>query len=165
MLHDVVVVMMGAAGAGKTTVGRALATSLGWPFVEGDDYHSAAAVEKIRGGIGLTDADRAPWLASLHGVIAQALDRREHRVIACSALRDRYREALGGGLRRVRFVFLAANEATLRRRLETRPGHFAGPSILRSQLAALEEPRDALTIDATRPVDEIVATIRREFGW
>ena len=82
MLHDVVVVMMGAAGAGKTTVGRALATSLGWPFVEGDDYHSAAAVEKIRGGIGLTDADRLPWLASLQGrfpirVELEALGRDE----------------------------------------------------------------------------------------
>jgi len=156
--------MMGAAGAGKTTVGRALATALGWPFVEGDDYHTAAAVEKIRSGVGLTDADRAPWLAALHGVIAHALDRREHRVIACSALRERYREALRGGLRRVRFVFLSANEATLRRRLEARPGHFAGPSILRSQLAALEEPRDAIAVDAARPVDDIVAAVRRELG-
>jgi len=164
MLLGVVVVVMGAAGAGKTTVGRALAAAAGWPFVEGDDYHSAAAVEKIRSGVGLTDADRAPWLAALHGVIAEALDRREHRVIACSALRERYRDALGGGLRRVRFVFLNANEATLRRRLETRPGHFAGPSILRSQLAELEEPRDAIAVDAARPVDDIVADVRYELG-
>jgi gluconokinase len=164
MLHGVVVIVMGAAGAGKTTVGRALATSVGWPFVEGDSYHSPGAVEKIRSGIGLTDTDRAPWLAALHGVIANTIGRREHRVVACSALRERYRETLRDGLRPVRFVFLNANEATLRRRLETRAGHFAGPSILRSQLAELEEPRDALAIDATKPLDEIVATVRYEFG-
>ena len=105
MLHGVVVIVMGAAGAGKTTVGRALAAALDWPFVEGDDYHGAAAVEKIRSGIGLTDADRAPWLAAIHRVMAHALDRREHRVIACSALRERYRETLRSGLRPVRFLF------------------------------------------------------------
>ena len=165
MLHDVVVVVMGAAGAGKTTVGRAFADAVGWPFVEGDEYHSTAAVEKIRSGVGLTDADRAPWLAALHAVMARALERREHRVIACSALRERYRVTLRDGLRTVRFVFLSANEATLRRRLEARPGHFAGPAILRSQLAELEEPRDALTVDATQPVGEIVTAMRREFGW
>jgi|SRR5438105_3439125 len=165
MLHGVVVIVMGAAGAGKTTVGRALAAALDWPFVEGDDYHGAAAVEKIRSGIGLTDADRAPWLAAIHRVMAHALDRREHRVIACSALRERYRETLRSGLRPVRFLFLNANEATLRRRLETRPGHFAGPAILRSQLAELEEPREALALDATQPVDDIVAAVRYEFGY
>jgi len=155
---------MGAAGAGKTTVGQALAAALGWCFVEGDDYHSVEAVAKMRGGQPLTDTDRRPWLAALHAVIEAAIARREPAVVTCSALHERYREVLRGTLRGVRFVYLKADAATLRDRLTTRTGHFAGPALVASQLAALEEPRDALTIDATRPVDDIVNTVRYEFG-
>ena len=86
------IVLMGPAGAGKTTVGRALAAALGWPFVDGDDRHSPANVEKMRAGAALSDADRAPWLASLHAAIARTLDRREHLVVACSALKRSYRD-------------------------------------------------------------------------
>jgi len=118
----------------------------------------------MHAGIALTDADRAPWLASLHAIAAAALDRRDHVVIACSALKERYREALQGALRPVRFVYLKVDEATLRRRLEERAGHFAGPALLASQLAALEEPAGALTIDATRPLAEIVSAIDYELG-
>jgi carbohydrate kinase (thermoresistant glucokinase family) len=160
----VVVIVMGAAGAGKTTVGQVLAGALRWRFVEGDDYHSVEAVAKMRGGQALTDADRRPWLAALHAVVAAAIARREPLVVACSALHERYREVLRGTLRGVRFVYLKADAATLRDRLTTRTGHFAGPALVQSQLAALEEPRDALTIDATRPVDEIVDAVRYELG-
>jgi gluconokinase len=160
----VVVILVGVAGAGKTTIGRAFAGRHGWRFVDGDDYHAAAAIAKMHAGIALTDADRAPWLASLHAVAAAVLDRREHVVIACSALKERYRDALRGALRAVRFVYLKADEAALRRRLEERAGHFVGPSLLTSQLADLEEPTDALTIDATRPLEEIVNTIGQELG-
>src|SRR4029077_20343200 len=124
------VILMGVAGAGKTTIGRALADELGWRFIDGDDWHTPPAVEKMRGGGALTDADRAPWLAALHGLIAAALDRREHLVLTCSALRERYRVALRGTLLSVRFVYLKADEATLRRRLEERAAHFAGPALL-----------------------------------
>jgi gluconokinase len=161
---SVVVVLIGAAGAGKTTVGKALAAALGWRFVDGDDYHAPASIAKMRAGVPLSDADRAPWLASLHCVIAATLDRREHIVIACSALRDSYRRTLQGGLHAVRFVYLEADESTLRRRLAERPGHFAGPALAVSQLATLEAPVDALTIDATRPPEQIVDTIGYEFG-
>jgi carbohydrate kinase (thermoresistant glucokinase family) len=160
----VVVILIGAAGAGKTTVGKALATALSWRFVDGDDYHAPASIAKIRAGVPLSDADRAPWLASLHRAIAAALDRREGVVVACSALRDSYRRTLQGGLHPVRFVYLEADESTLRRRLVERAAHFAGPALLASQLATLEEPGDALTIDATRPPEQIVDTIRYEFG-
>ena len=159
-----VVVLIGAAGAGKTTVGRALADALGWRFVDGDDFHSPAAITKMRAGAALTDADRVPWLASLHQVIAIAIDRREPLVVACSALRARYRERLHGDLRTVRFAYLKADEATLRRRLTERAGHFAGPALITSQLATLEEPHEGLTIDATQPPESIVAAIRYEFG-
>jgi carbohydrate kinase (thermoresistant glucokinase family) len=160
----VVVIVMGAAGAGKTTVGQALAGTLRWRFVEGDDYHSVEAVAKMRGGQALTDADRRPWLAALHAVVEAAIVRREPLVVTCSALHERYREVLRGTLRGVRFVYLKADAPTLRGRLTTRTGHFAGPALVASQLAALEEPRDALTIDATRPVDEIVDAVRYELG-
>jgi len=161
----VVVFIIGAAGAGKTTVGQTLARELGWRFVEGDDHHSPAAVAKMRGGTPLNDADRAPWLARLHGVAAAAVDRREHAVIACSALKQRYRDLLRGELRGVRFVYLKANEATLRRRLEARSGHFAGPALVASQLADLEEPADAVIVDAATPPADIAAKARYEFGF
>jgi len=160
----VVVVVTGAAGAGKTTVGRALAEAIGWRFVDGDDYHAPTSIEKMRAGIPLTDADRAPWLAALHAEIARALDRREHLILACSALRESYRRTLRGTCHPVRFVLLDADEATLRRRLVARAGHFAGPALVASQLATLERPTDALTIDAALPAPEIAARIRYEFG-
>ena len=159
-----VVIVIGVAGSGKTTVGQALARQLAWRFVEGDDYHSPESIAKMRDGIPLNDGDRAPWLTRLHAVAAAAIDRREHAVIACSALKHRYRDTLRGTLYGVRFVYLKADEPTLRRRLEQRRQHFAGPKLLASQLASLEEPADALTIDATAAPDDIVKTVRYEFG-
>jgi len=160
----VVIVVMGPAGAGKTTIGQAISAALGVRFVEGDEYHTVAAITKMRAGTPLTDADRRPWLASLHEIIATAVERREHLVVACSALHQRYRDTLRGDLRHVRFVYLQAGEATLRHRLSSRTGHFAGPALVKSQLAELEEPIDALTLDATRAVADIVSAVGHEFG-
>jgi gluconokinase len=160
----VVVIIMGVAGAGKTTIGRMLAAELGWRFVEGDELHTPAAVEQMRRGTPLTDADRESWIAALHTIVAAAADRREPLILSCSALKERYRRTLRGSLRRVRFVHLKADPDTLGRRLANRPGHFAGPALLPSQLADLEAPADAIAIDATRPPDQIVHTIRLELG-
>src|SRR5262249_24605339 len=121
---------------------------------------------KMRAGIPLTDSDREPWLASLHAAIARATERRENLVVAASALKRSYRDVLRGNSRGVRFVYLKAPEGELARRLATRTGHFAGPTLLQSQLETLEEPdaHEAITIDATWPADRIVQTIRSEFG-
>lgn len=159
-----VVILMGAAGSGKTLIGRALAAELGWPFVDADDYHTTASVAKIHDGIALDDADQEPWLNALHAVVARAIDRREHLVLACSALKARHRETLRGGLHPIRFVHLAADEATLRKRLASRADHFAGPPLLRSQLSALDPPEDALTLEATCPPERILGAVRSEFG-
>lgn len=164
-----VIILTGVAGSGKTTIGRALAAELGWTFVEGDHYHPAASVEKMRAGRALDDADRAPWLAALHAVVVRALERREHAVIACSALRRKYREFLRGDCHPVRFVYLQASQPELERRLASRPGHFAGPALLPSQLATLEPPAsagddEALIVDATWPPERILGAIRTEFG-
>lgn len=155
---------MGAAGAGKTTIGHALAAELGWTFVDADDLHSEHSVQKLRAGVPLNEADRAPWIARLHAVIDRSLGRREHTVVACSALKARYRHALRGDLRQVRFVYLKADAALLRHRLSTRPAHMAGPALVDSQLADLEEPSDALAIDASWRPERILGAIRTEFG-
>lgn len=162
----VVIVLMGPAGAGKTTIGRALAAELGWRFVEGDDYHPAGNVRKMQAGIPLTDADRSPWLTALAHVIANAVGRREHMVVACSALKERYRLTLRDNLRTIRFVYLKASEPLLHERLASRVGHFLDPALVRSQLTTLEEPRDptTLTLDASLAPEEIHSTIRRQFG-
>ena len=157
-----IIVLMGPAGAGKTTIGVALAQSLGWHFLDADDFHSPSNVEKMRHGVGLTDADRAPWLAAMHDALERALATDTSVVLACSALKEQYRRALtpedAGS--RLRFVYLHADETVLRERLAHRTGHYAGPQLLASQLETLEEPRDALWVDASRTPAEIVSRIR-----
>jgi gluconokinase len=159
-----VIVVMGVSSAGKTTVGTALAASLGWRFVEGDLLHPVANTEKMRAGVPLTESDRVPWLAAVHAVIERAVERRESIVIACSALKQRYRDMLRGDCRGVRFVYLRVLEGTAVARSATRTGHFAGPTLVPSQFATLEEPADALTVDGAHPPEEIVAAIRYAFG-
>jgi gluconokinase len=159
-----VIVVTGAAGSGKTTVGRTLAATLGWRFVDADDRHTPANIARMRAGQPLTDADRAPWLESLHDTIAVAIGRRESLVVACSALKEQYRQQLRGGLRSVRFIYLHAEPALLRDRLAARTGHFAGPALLASQLRDLEPPADALVLPADAAPESLVAAARREFG-
>jgi gluconokinase len=166
-VQPTVIVLMGVAGAGKTTVGRALAASLDWTFYDADDFHSASNVEKMRAGIPLDDADRRPWLASLRDLVARLVADRTHGVLACSALKESYREALvpAGTLRgAVAFVQLDVAPSVVERRLAERRGHYMQASLVASQFAALEEPRDALRVDAERPVAELVAEICRALG-
>jgi gluconokinase len=153
---------MGVVGAGKTTVGSLLARKLRWHFADADDFHSPANVEKIRHGIALDDSDRAPWLAALRAAIERWNAQPQNVVLACSALKAQYRDALR--VDGVQFVYLRGSYELIRQRLEGRRGHFANQSILRSQLADLEAPSDAITIaiDQTPDamVDEIIAKLK-----
>lgn len=151
---------MGVAGSGKSTVGRLLAERLGRPFFDADNFHPDSNVDKMRLGIALTDDDRRPWLERLRELIADRLSRGESAVLACSALKESYRRVLSGGDPRVRFVYLRADPDLLEARLERRAGHFFARSLLESQLAALEEPEDAITVDASGPPEAVVRTIR-----
>jgi gluconokinase len=157
-----VVVIMGVAGSGKTTVGVALAAALGWRFVDADDHHSAESVAKMARGEPLDDADRWPWLDRLRAIIDEALQRDGKLVLACSALKSSYRARLTGAdnAGRVRFVYLAGPPELFRARLAGRPGHFMKATMLDSQLAALEPPADAITVAAASPVAQIVSEIR-----
>jgi gluconokinase len=164
-----IIVVMGVSGAGKTVVGRALTKALGagWRFIDADDYHSEANKEKMHRGIGLTDADRAPWLAAMREALSEALARGEHVVLACSALKQAYRDAIrpdGADASTERFVYLDVPVNVLRERLERREHHFAPPELLGSQLTTLEEPHDALRVDGAKPIDAIVRAIRDAFG-
>jgi gluconokinase len=160
-----VIVIMGAAGAGKTTVGRTLAEALGWPFVDADNLHSPANIEKMRAGVALTDTDRGPWLERVRQVIAQAIAEDRSAVVACSALRASYREVLRDASGpphgdAVRFVHLEASEEVLRDRVARRVDHFAPAELVASQLATLEPPRDAVVLDAAQSVPVLVKAIR-----
>ena len=152
-----VLVVMGVVGSGKTTVGRLLAGRLGWRFADADDFHPALNVEKIRHGIALDDRDRAPWLSALRTAIEQWNADGQNAVLACSALKERYRNELRAGA--VRFVYLKGSLELILDRLRSRHGHFASEAILESQFADLEEPQDAITVTIDDPPDAVVAEI------
>ena len=157
------VLLMGVAGSGKTTVGRRLASELGWKFYDADDLHPRANIEKMRRGLPLDDSDRGPWLEALRELVRDGLARDEHAVLACSALKESYRRRLLLD-ERVRLVYLKGEAGLIRERLRGRRGHFMKPEMLDSQLAALEEPEHAVRVDVAAPADEIVRTIRDRLG-
>lgn len=154
----VIVIVMGVSGAGKTTVGRALAARLGWPFADADDYHDGAAVAKMRRAEGLTDADRAPWLRRLRALVVVHLESGRPMVLACSALKARYRDALARAGEPVVFLWLDASPALLADRLRRREGHFARADLLASQLADFEPPEGAVRLDAGTAPAALVQT-------
>ena len=154
-----VVILMGVTTSGKTTVGRLLAEASGYQFYDADDFHPSANVDKMRRGIPLDDDDRRPWLETLRDLVRRCLAEERNAVLACSALKQAYRRYLLIDPR-VKLVYLKVDEELIRQRLQRRQGHFMNPALLESQFTTLEEPDEALWLDASRSPEEIVGTVR-----
>ena len=156
------ITIFGVSGAGKTTIGKLLVRDLRWRFIEADDFHPAANIEKMRSGHPLTDNDRWPWLEQLRQQIERSLSARENAVLACSALKRAYRDRLHVS-DEIKFVFLRGDYALVQKQLRSRHGHFINAALLQSQFDDLEEPEsdeNVLTIELGRTPEEIVNRIR-----
>jgi len=152
-------ILMGVSGCGKSSVGEALAKELGWDFYDADDFHPPENVAKMASGTPLNDSDRAPWLATLHDLISSSLEADRPGVLACSALKERYRQQLLAGNQDAQIVYLKGSYDLIWSRMEKRKDHYMKPHMLQSQFDALEEPTDAITVDISTSVDEIVQEI------
>jgi gluconokinase len=159
-----VIILMGVAGVGKTTVGQHLAVGLGWRFLDADAFHSPESVAKMASGTPLTDEDRAPWLERLRALIQAALETGAPLVLACSALRQAYRERLVVDPARVKLVYLRGSPELIARRLAERRGHFMPPDLLASQYLTLEVPEDALAVEVEGTLEAVVQSIRGGLG-
>ncbi|NQE37564.1 gluconokinase [Microcoleus asticus] len=155
-----ITIVMGVSGSGKTTVGKLLAQSLNWDFSDADDFHPSANIDKMSRGIPLEDADRLPWLLKLQAAIDRWLLENKNVVLACSALKASYREILCRDPQRMKIVYLKGSFELLSARLTSRENHYMKADLLLSQLDTLEEPQDAIIIDASQPLDIIVRQIR-----
>ena len=155
------VLVMGVTGVGKSTVGAQLAAAIGGRFVDGDDYHPTANVEKMRAGIPLDDNDRAPWLAALNALLRDAETRGETTVLACSALKQRYRRMLADGVAEFRVIHLHGTRELIGERLGARRGHYMNPALLDSQLVTLEWPGDAIALDIVESSEALALAAQR----
>jgi gluconokinase len=151
-----VIIVMGPTGSGKTTIGSLLAARLGWAFVDADEFHSAVNKDKMHRGIPLTDADRLPWLQAIHDQIDRWRAEKKNVVLACSALKQSYRDLLWSNGADVRLVYLKGSYDLIYKRLLERKGHFANEHILAGQFADLEEPANAIIVDISGSPEEIV---------
>jgi gluconokinase len=160
-----IILLMGVAGSGKTTIGRRLAADLGWRFYDADDFHPPANVAKMAAGTPLTDADRTPWLQALRTRIETSLGSGENAIVGCSALKASYRAILQPRADEpIHFVYLRGSPELLAARLAGRTGHFMKPGMLASQLSTLEEPANALIVDIAQPPADVVADIRKHLS-
>lgn len=157
-----IAILMGVSGAGKTTIGQILSRQLGWPLFDADEFHSAASIEKMRSGIPLDDADRWPWLDRMNTMIRQKETQGESVLLACSALKQVYRDRLSKGATEIRWIYLKGSFDLIRERLEARKGHYMKAGLLESQFAALEEPLDALSIEIDNAPNAIADSILRQ---
>jgi len=155
-------VLMGVSGVGKTSVGKILAKKLACSFYDADDFHPPSNLSKMRAGTSLTDADREPWLERLHALLSELEAQGESAVLACSALKESYREKLTQDLPGIRFVYLRMGYVQLRERLAQRNDHFMPLALLESQLADLEEPVGAVVVDAGPAPADVAAEVVRQ---
>ena len=154
-----IVILMGVSGVGKTTIGQVLSEKLGWPFFDADEFHSPASIEKMRNGIPLEDADRWPWLDRMNAMLVEKEGRGDSVLLACSALKQVYRDRLAKGTADLRWIYLKGSFDLIRKRLEARKGHYMKAGLLESQFATLEEPGSAFDIDTADTPDAIADTI------
>ena len=155
--------IMGVSGSGKSTLGKALAKRLEWDFFDADDFHPAENISRMAAGIPLSDSDRAPWLAALNRQLTSSLAAGRHPVLACSALKESYRTQLLSGVKDVAILYLKGDYDAIRHRLLARKGHYMKADLLQSQFEALEEPEDAISLDAMMPHEELLAVIIQRY--
>ncbi len=153
------IILMGVSGCGKSRVGEELSKALNWAFYDGDDFHPQANVAKMAQGFPLNDDDRQPWLKRLHTLIVEHLDRGQSLLVACSALKAKYRNTLKGSREDVIFVYLKGSFELIFARMQQRDGHYMKAEMLRSQFDDLEEPQNTLAVAIDQPVSEIVGEI------
>ncbi|MBD2214933.1 gluconokinase [Nostoc linckia FACHB-104] len=159
-----IILVMGVSGSGKTTIGKLLADALHWTFSDADSFHSPENVEKMRSGIPLTEADRKPWLQDLQTAIKTWLQENQNVVLACSALKDSYRQFLLVDSNLVKIVYLKGSYELIQKRLQERQNHYMSATLLDSQFHTLEEPLDTLYIDISESPQVIVQHIRTALG-
>jgi len=157
-------VLIGPMGCGKSTIGELLAKELGWPFYDADDFHPKKNVEKMRAGIALNNEERKPWLKRLHDKIQSLIMHKKNAILACSALKQTYRDALGINQKTVKTVYLKGSYELLRKRVEQRQHPYMDKNLLKSQLKTLEEPKNGLRVDISSAPEIIVSTIIRSLS-
>ena len=148
---------MGVSGSGKSTVGQLVADKLSMPFIDADDHHLPSSIEKMAQGIPLTDIDRMPWFPVIHELVIEHLGLSSGAVIACSALKKKYRTHLNQSIEsNVKWVYLKGSYDLIFERMKARSDHFMGTSMLESQFETLQEPEDAITIDIAASLSSVV---------
>ncbi len=159
-----IVILMGVAGSGKTTIGTLLSDVIGWTFFDGDDFHPQENIDRMRRGIALSDKDREIWLDRLHELVRGLNDRGESAILAFSALRKAYRERVADGVDGLRFLYLKGDPTLLEQRIKDRKGHYFGADLLGSQFETLEEPEGIAMVDVAGEPEEVVARVRKVLG-